>query len=115
MAPQARLAVYKACWGAPDPADDGCATADLVTAIDQGHRDGVDVLSLSVGGPDEFDTVERALLGAAEADSSSWSRPQATTAATAYAGHPSPWVTTVGGDDRRAAQGSGRARLGRPR
>ena len=44
MAPQARIAVYKACWGAPDPADDGCATADLVTAIDRasarrGRRD----------------------------------------------------------------------------
>ncbi len=96
MAPQARLAVYKACWGAPDPADDGCATADLVTAIDRATRDGVDVLSLSVGGPTEFDTVERALLGAAEADvvvvaaAGNGGR-------TAYAGHPSPWVTTVGG------------------
>ena len=35
VAPQARIAVYKACWTAPDPADDGCATADLVTAIDR--------------------------------------------------------------------------------
>ena len=39
-----------------------------------GHRDrpasgdGVDVISLAVGGPAEIDTVERALLGAAEAD-----------------------------------------------
>jgi minor extracellular serine protease Vpr len=96
MAPQARLAIYKACWGAPDPKDDGCATADLVTAIDQATSDGVDVLSLSVGGPAEFDTVERALLGAAEADvvvvAAAGNDGRA-----AYAGHPSPWVTTVGG------------------
>src|SRR5215218_6294420 len=62
VAPQARLAVYKACWTAPDPDDDGCATADEATA------DGVDVLNLSVGGSAGFDTVERALLGAAESD-----------------------------------------------
>jgi minor extracellular serine protease Vpr len=96
MAPQARLAVYKACWGAPDPADDGCATADLVTAIDRATSDGVDVLSLSVGGPDEFDTVERALLGAAEADIVVVAA-AGNDGRTAYAGHPSPWVTTVGG------------------
>lgn len=95
-APQARLAVYKACWGAPDPADDGCATADLVSAIDRATRDGVDVLSLAVGGPAEIDTVERALLGAAEADivvvAAAGNAGRA-----AYAAHPSPWVTTVGG------------------
>ncbi len=96
LAPQARIAVYKACWGAPDPADDGCATADLVTAIDRATSDGVDVLSLSVGGPDEFDTVERALLGAAEADIVVVAA-AGNAGRTAYAGHPSPWVTTVGG------------------
>jgi hypothetical protein len=105
MAPQARIAVYKACWGAPDPARDGCATADLVTAIDRATGDGVDVINLAVGGPAEIDTVDRALLGAAEADivvaaaagnAGTWG----------YAAHPSPWVTTVGGT-------TGRPRLGR--
>ncbi len=70
-APQARLAVYKACWTAPDPRDDGCSTADLVTAIDRAVADRVDVLNLSVDGGDGsglIDTVDRALLGAAEAD-----------------------------------------------
>lgn len=96
VAPDARLAVYKACWTAPDPRDDGCATADLVTAIDRATADGVDVLNLSVGGPARVDTVERALLGATEAG--------VTVVAAAgndgnrrYAAHPSPWVTTVGG------------------
>ena len=103
VAPQARISVYKACWTAPDPADDGCATADLVTAIDRATRDGVDVISLSVGGPPDLDTVERALLGAAERDivvvaaaGNAGSR--------SYAAHASPWVTSVGavtGDQRR--------------
>ncbi len=105
VAPQARIAVYKACWSAPDPADDGCATADLVTAIDRATADGVDVLNLSVGGPAAVDTVERALLGAAEKDvvvvAAAGNRGR-----TMYAAHPSPWVTTVGGT-------TGDLRLGR--
>lgn len=95
IAPQARIAAYKACWGAPDPGDDGCATADLVSAIDRATADGVDVLNLAVAGPAGTDTVERALLGAAEADivvvaaAGNDGRQQ-------YAAHDSPWVTTVG-------------------
>lgn len=94
VAPQARLAVYKACWTAPDPRDDGCSTADLVSAIDAATDDGVDVLNLSVGGPAGFDTVERALLGAAEHDvvvvGAAGNEPDRSAA------HGSPWVTTVG-------------------
>ncbi|NPC98076.1 S8 family serine peptidase [Nocardioides sp. zg-DK7169] len=108
-APQARLAIYKACWTAPDPADDGCASSDLVTAIDQATADRVDVLSVAVGGAPGPDVVELALLGAAEADivvvaaagnggSRSW------------AAHPSPWVTTVGGT--AGVQRRGRVALG---
>lgn len=95
IAPQARVAAYKACWGAPDPGDDGCATADLVSAIDRATADGVDVLNLAVAGPPGTDTVERALLGAAEADivvvaaAGNDGREE-------YAAHGSPWVTTVG-------------------
>lgn len=95
IAPQARIAAYKACWGAPDPGDDGCATADLVSAIDRATADGVDVLNLAVAGPPGTDTVERALLGAAEADivvvaaAGNDGREQ-------YAAHDSPWITTVG-------------------
>ncbi len=94
VAPQARLAVYKACWTAPDPRNDGCSTADLVTAIDTATEDGVDVLNLSVGGPPGFDTVERALLGAAEHDVVVVGA--AGNAAGRAAAHGTPWVTTVG-------------------
>ena len=96
VAPQARLAVYKACWTAPDPADDGCATADLVTAVDRAVEDGVDVLNLSVAGPAGLDTLERALLGAAEADVVVVAA-AGNSGRSAYAAHASPWVTTVGG------------------
>ncbi|WP_295661447.1 S8 family serine peptidase [uncultured Nocardioides sp.] len=95
VAPQARVAAYKACWSAPDPTDDGCSTADLVSAIDRATADRVDVLNLSVAGPTAYDTVERALLGATENDvvvvaaAGNDARRQ-------YAAHPAPWVTTVG-------------------
>lgn len=109
VAPQARLAVYKACWTAPDPAHDGCAAADLVTAVDKATEDGVDVLNLSLGGPSRFDTVERALLGAAE-DGVVVVAAAGNGGAHRFAAHPSPWVTTVGsttGIERR-----GQVRLG---
>jgi len=110
LAPQARLAVYKACWTAPDPSDDGCATADLVTAIDRATRDRVDVLNLAVAGPPGFDTVERALLGASEADvvvvGAAGNRGRH-----AFAAHSSPWVLSVGGTT--AAPRGGEVVLGR--
>ncbi len=95
VAPQARVAPYKACWAAPDPADDGCSTADLVSAIDQATADRVDVLNVPVAGPTSIDAVERALLGAAEADIVVIAA-AGNAGRTAYAAHASPWVTTVG-------------------
>ncbi|KAL6848472.1 hypothetical protein ACP4OV_021766 [Aristida adscensionis] len=47
----ARLAVYKACWSG---AEGSCGGAAVLAAIDDAINDGVDVLSLSLGGPDEF-------------------------------------------------------------
>lgn len=92
-APRARIAVYKACWSAPDPADDGCSRADVVAAIDQAASDGVDVLNLSVTGAPGLDTVDLALLGATEND--------VFVAAAAgneahTGGYEQPWATTVG-------------------
>lgn len=110
MAPAARLAVYKACWTAPDPADDGCTTADTVAAVDQAVADGVDVLNYSVTGsrvPD--DSVGRAFLGAASAgvfvatSAGNGGRPGSVR-------HLSPWVTTVGAATH--AGFSGEVRLG---
>ena len=93
-APLARLAVYKACWTAPDPAHDGCSTADVVTAIDRATADRVDVLNLSVGGTTGVDTVERALLGATQAGVFV-AAAAGNTDDGGHAAHATPWVTTV--------------------
>ena len=103
-APDARLAVYKACWSAPDPADDGCATADLVTAVDRAVEDGVDVLNLSVRGTPDTGVVERAMLGAAEAGVVVVAA--AGNDSSAYAAPAEPWVTTVGALTGRGGAGT---------
>ncbi|XP_052196829.1 subtilisin-like serine-protease S [Diospyros lotus] len=42
-APMARIAIYKTCW------DSGCYDVDLLAAFDDAIRDGVDILSVSLG------------------------------------------------------------------
>ncbi|KAJ8632441.1 hypothetical protein MRB53_025777 [Persea americana] len=49
-APRARLAVYKACWNLPGRPG-ACTNVDVLKAVDEAIHDGVDVLSLSLGGP----------------------------------------------------------------
>ena len=102
MAPRARIAMYKVCWGiAPDG---GCFSSDSVAAIDQAVADGVDVLNFSISGTSTnfLDPVEVAFLFAADAGvfvaaSAGNNGPGASTVA-----HPSPWLTTVaaGSHDR---------------
>ena len=104
VAPQARIAAYKACWGAPDPADDGCSTADVVAAVDTAVADGVDVLSLALAGGERIDTLQLALLGAAEADVVVVGA-AGNAAGSAYAAHAGPWVTTVGSAVGRMSRG----------
>lgn len=42
-APLARIAVYKICW------ESGCSDSDILAAFDDAIKDGVDILSLSLG------------------------------------------------------------------
>ncbi|WCJ19691.1 Subtilisin-like protease [Euphorbia peplus] len=42
--PSARISVYKVCW------HNGCAESDVLAAFDDAIHDGVDIISLSVGG-----------------------------------------------------------------
>lgn len=108
VAPGARIAVYKACWIAPNPAGDGCTTADTVAAIDHAVADGVDVLDYPIAGPQEprTDSVELAFLNAAAAGvfvstAAGNEGPEAGSVS-----HPSPWVTTVGASVHRLFQGA---------
>lgn len=95
MAPRARIAAYKACWG--NGGEGGCPTVDNVAAIDQAVADGVDVINYSISGTrtNFRDPVEIAFLFAADAGvfvaaSAGNNGPDASTVA-----HPSPWITTV--------------------
>ena len=94
MAPRARIAVYKTCWGI---GEGGCPNSDNVAAIDQAVADGVDVINYSISGTSTNfrDPVEIAFLFAADAGvfvaaSAGNSGPTVSTVA-----HPSPWITTV--------------------
>ncbi|KAL3685402.1 hypothetical protein R1sor_003424 [Riccia sorocarpa] len=44
VAPSVKLAIYKICW-----TDTGCTDTDLLAAYDEAIKDGVDIISLSVG------------------------------------------------------------------
>ncbi|MDF2179977.1 S8 family peptidase [Aliiglaciecola sp. CAU 1673] len=95
MAPRARVAAYKVCWGTGG--EGGCFGADSVAAIDQAVADGVDVINFSISGSRTsfLDQVEVAFLYAADAGvfvtaSAGNSGPTVSTVA-----HNSPWLTTV--------------------
>ncbi|XP_072978209.1 subtilisin-like protease SBT1.5 [Typha angustifolia] len=93
MAPKARLAAYKVCWIG------GCFDSDILAAFDAAIADGVDVISLSVGGvvvPYYLDAIAIGAFAAAEAG--------IFVSASAGNGGPggltvtnvAPWVATVG-------------------
>ncbi|KAK4343614.1 hypothetical protein RND71_036708 [Anisodus tanguticus] len=50
--PSARIAVYKICWS------DSCYDADILAAFDDAITDGVDIISLSVGGTSPYQYFE---------------------------------------------------------
>ncbi|XP_031285368.1 subtilisin-like protease SBT1.1 [Pistacia vera] len=87
-----RIAAYKACWRY------GCVNSDILAAIDKAVADGVDVLSLSLGGsPKPFysDSVAIASFGAIRngvfvSCSAGNSGPSSSTV-----DNTAPWITTV--------------------
>ncbi|KAE8719958.1 Subtilisin-like protease SBT1.6 [Hibiscus syriacus] len=63
MAPKAILAAYKVCWNV------GCFDSDILAAFDAAVADGVDVISLSVGGvvgPYHLDAIAIGAFSAAD-------------------------------------------------
>ncbi|THG14717.1 subtilisin-like protease SBT1.5 [Camellia sinensis] len=94
IAPKARIAVYKICWKR------GCLDSDILAAFDKAVDDGVNIISLSIGGdggvPYNMDPIAIGSFGAmakgvfvsASAGNSGPQRMSVTNVA--------PWVTTVG-------------------
>ncbi|KAK9101552.1 hypothetical protein Scep_024982 [Stephania cephalantha] len=93
MAAGGRVAAYKVCWSA------GCFGSDILAGMDRAIADGVDVLSMSLGGgsaPYYRDTIAIGAFAAAERGifvscSAGNSGPERASLANV-----APWVTTVG-------------------
>uniref|UniRef100_A0A5B7A834 Putative subtilisin-like protease n=1 Tax=Davidia involucrata TaxID=16924 RepID=A0A5B7A834_DAVIN len=93
MAAHARVAVYKVCW------QGGCFGSDITAAMDKAVEDGVDILSLSLGGTISDYDRDSVAVGAFGAMSQG-----VLVSCSAGNGGPSseslsnfaPWITTVG-------------------
>ncbi|KAK1261297.1 Subtilisin-like protease [Acorus gramineus] len=93
MAPGARVAAYKVCWS------QGCFSSDILSAVDAAVYDGVDVLSISLGGGAESyarDSLAVAAFRAAELGvfitcSAGNGGPTAASLMNA-----APWIATIG-------------------
>ena len=93
MAPGARIAVYKVCWTG------GCFSSDILQAVDRAVADGVNVLSISLGGGVSSyyrDSLAVAAFGAMEKGvfvscSAGNAGPDPVSLTNV-----SPWITTVG-------------------
>ncbi|OVA03787.1 Peptidase S8/S53 domain [Macleaya cordata] len=93
MATSARVAVYKVCWST------GCFGSDILAAMDRAILDGVDVLSLSLGGGSApyyrdtiaigaFSAMEKGIFVSCSAGNSGPGR--------ATLANVAPWIMTVG-------------------
>ena len=58
--PKARVASYKVCW-------QGCYGADILAAFDAAIHDGVDILSISLGGPPRDYFLDSITIGSFQA------------------------------------------------
>ncbi|XP_031495085.1 subtilisin-like protease SBT1.6 [Nymphaea colorata] len=93
VAPKSRLAVYKVCWKS------GCFDSDILAAFDRAVADGVDVISVSIGGgsvPYYLDCIALGSFAAASKGvfvaSSAGNEGPTGMSVTNLA----PWITTVG-------------------
>ncbi|CAL9137679.1 unnamed protein product [Musa acuminata var. zebrina] len=97
VAPKARVATYKVCWKGS-----GCLDSDILAGFDRAVADGVDVISVSIGGGDgiaspyyldpiaigSFGAVSRGVFVASSAGNDGPTSMSVTNVA--------PWLTTVG-------------------
>ena len=93
MATHARVSTYKVCWSM------GCFGSDILAGMDRAIEDGVDVLSMSLGGGSApyyrdtiaigaFSAIERGIFVSCSAGNSGPSR--------ASLANVAPWIMTVG-------------------
>ncbi|KAL3530313.1 hypothetical protein ACH5RR_009635 [Cinchona calisaya] len=93
IAPKARIAAYKICWKS------GCMESDILAAFDKAVEDGVDIISISVGGGTAtynldpiamgaFGAMEKGVLVSASAGNEGPNKFTVTNVA--------PWITSVG-------------------
>lgn len=106
VAPRARVAAYKVCWNGDAG---GCATTDLVAAIEAAYTDGVDVINYSIGSsspaldPTDIQFLIASDEGVFVSQSSGNDGPAPETIGTSSA----PWITSVAaGTQNRTFQGS---------
>ncbi|KAJ8573256.1 hypothetical protein K7X08_009767 [Anisodus acutangulus] len=88
-----RIAVYKACFIL------GCSSSDILAAIDQAVIDGVDVLSLSLGGfpkPFYVDNIAIAAFGAVQHGVFVTCSAGNSGPLNSSVGNAAPWIMTVG-------------------
>ena len=96
MAPRARLAIYKVLWG------NKVYMSDVIAAVDQAIKDGVDILSMSLGfelGKDKFfeeDPVAVATFAAMEKGIFVSASAGNTGRLPGTINNGAPWLTTVG-------------------
>uniref|UniRef100_A0A383VGY9 Peptidase S8/S53 domain-containing protein n=1 Tax=Tetradesmus obliquus TaxID=3088 RepID=A0A383VGY9_TETOB len=102
MAPRARIAAYKVCWGLEGGS---CPQADIIAALDKAVADGVDVINMSLGSDTyEFpDLLATALLQVARAGvfvaaSAGNDGPKEESVQNA-----APWITTVAASNHNRA------------
>lgn len=57
--PGARVAMYKVCW-----ASSGCSDMDILAAFDAAVHDGVDIISISIGGASQDYATDSISVGA---------------------------------------------------
>lgn len=93
MAPGAHIAIYKVCWFS------GCYSSDILAGMDDAVRDGVDVLSLSLGGfpiPLFEDSIAIGSFRAVERGVSVVCAAGNNGPIPSSVANEAPWITTVG-------------------
>ncbi|XVE68327.1 hypothetical protein DITRI_Ditri09bG0058700 [Diplodiscus trichospermus] len=89
--PRARVAAYKVCWYTR------CSDADILAGFDRAIHDGVDVISVSLGGPEKSYFNTSATIGAFHAVKNGIIVVcSAGNSAGDYISNVAPWIITVG-------------------